>query len=68
VLYARNLTRDAKLLYAILLGYAWQEGRCFPGYGRLCYDMGATENTVRKFMRELEHRWLRCSHWPSWLR
>ena len=25
VLYARHLSRDAKLLYAVLLGYAWQE-------------------------------------------
>ena len=54
VLYARNLSRDAKLLYAVLLGYAWQEGRCFPGYRRLCEDMGASENMVRKYMRELE--------------
>lgn len=54
VLYARNLSRDAKLLYAILLGYAWQEGRCFPGYHRLCEDMQASENAVRKYMRELE--------------
>lgn len=54
VLYARNLSRDAKLLYAILLGYAWQEDRCFPGYHRLCLDMQASENMVRKYMRELE--------------
>ncbi len=54
VLYARNLSRDAKLLYAILLGYAWQEGQCFPGYRRLCEDLGASENMVRKYMRELE--------------
>ncbi len=54
ILYARNLSRDAKLLYAVLLGYAWQEGRCFPGYHRLCEDMGASENMVRKYMRELE--------------
>ena len=54
VLYARNLTRDAKLLYAVLLGYAWQEQRCFPGYRRLCADLGASENAVRKWMRELE--------------
>jgi hypothetical protein len=54
VLYARNLSRDAKLLYAVLLGYAWQEGRCFPGYHRLCEDMQASENAVRKYMRELE--------------
>ena len=54
LLYARNLSRDAKILYAILLGYAWQEDRCFPGYRRLCFDMQASENMVRKYMRELE--------------
>lgn len=54
VLYARNLSRDAKLLYAVLLGYAWQEQRCFPGYQRLCADLNASENAVRKWMRELE--------------
>jgi len=54
VLLAKNLSRDAKLLYAVILHYAWQEGRCFPGYGRLCADMGASENMVRKYMRELE--------------
>ena len=54
ILYARNLSRDAKLLYAVLLGYAWQKGSCFPGYRRLCDDMQASENMVRKYMRELE--------------
>jgi hypothetical protein len=54
VLFAKNISRDAKLLYAVLLGYAWQEQRCFPGYRRLCDDMGASENMVRKYMRELE--------------
>ena len=54
VLYARNLSRDAKLLYAVLLGHAWQDDRCFPGYRRLCADLNASENMVRKYMRELE--------------
>ncbi|HEY7123515.1 MAG TPA: helix-turn-helix domain-containing protein [Ktedonobacterales bacterium] len=54
VLYARNLSRDAKLLYTILLGYAWQDQHCFPGYKRLCADMEASENRVRTWMRELE--------------
>src|SRR6185437_14439220 len=54
VLYARHLSRDAKLLYAVLLGYAWQEQRCFPGYQRLCADLEASENAVRTWMRELE--------------
>jgi hypothetical protein len=54
VLYARHLSRDAKLLYAVLLGYAWQDQRCFPGYQRLCADLDASENAVRTWMRELE--------------
>jgi hypothetical protein len=54
VLYARNLSRDAKLLYAVLVGYAWQEQRCFPGYQRLCADLNASENAVRTWMHELE--------------
>ena len=54
ILYARHLSRDAKLLYAVLLGYDWQEQRCWPGYTRLCADLDASENAVRKWMRELE--------------
>jgi len=63
ILYARNLSRHAKILYAVLLGYAWQEDRCFPGYGRLCHDLQASENSVRLYMRELQDagllRWKR---------
>jgi hypothetical protein len=54
VLYATNVSRDAKLLYAVLLGYAWQEDNCFPGYKKLCTAMQASENMVRKYMRQLE--------------
>lgn len=54
ILWAGNLSRDAKILYAVLLGYAWEQQQCFPGYARLCADLGASENMVRKYMRELE--------------
>jgi len=54
VLHARNLSRDAKLLYGFLLSYAWQQERCFPGYAQLCAAMGASPSIVRKYMRELE--------------
>jgi len=54
ILYAANLSAEAKILYAYLLGYAYQEAHCFPGYGALCTDLGKTEKTVRNFMRELE--------------
>jgi hypothetical protein len=54
ILFARNISRDAKLLYAILQHYSWQDAHCFPGYDRLCFEMQAGETSVRKFMRELE--------------
>ena len=54
VLLARNLSHSAKLLYAVLLSYAWQEGSCFPGYRRLEEDMQGREQMLRKYMRELE--------------
>jgi hypothetical protein len=54
ILYARNISHVAKLLYAVLLGYAFQEAQCFPGYRRLCEDIQASENMIRKHMRELQ--------------
>jgi DNA-binding GntR family transcriptional regulator len=54
VLYAKNISKDAKILYAYLLGYAYEKDHCFPGYAVLCADLQASENTVRKAMRELE--------------
>jgi len=54
VLLARNLSHSAKLLYAVLLNYAWQDGACFPGYSRLEEDMQAQQKMIRRNMRELE--------------
>src|SRR5918999_1678138 len=54
LLHAPGLSRDAKLLYAVLLSYAWQRGSCFPGYARLQADLGCGINQVTKYLRELE--------------
>src|SRR5215203_3264101 len=54
LLHAPGLSRDAKLLYAVLLSYAWQRGSCFPGYERLQTDLGCGVNQVTKYLRELE--------------
>lgn len=54
LLFARNLSHSAKILYALLLSYAWQDNFCFPGYERLCADMAVSENVVRRFMSELQ--------------
>ena len=54
VLHASGLSRDARLLYAVLLSYAWQEGRCFPSHQRLKADLGCGINQVSTYLRELE--------------
>jgi hypothetical protein len=54
LLHAAGLSRDAKLLYAVLLSYAWQQGSCFPGYARLQADLQCSVNSVTKWMQELQ--------------
>jgi hypothetical protein len=54
LLHAPGLSRDAKLLYAVLLSYAWQQGSCFPGYERLQQDLQCSVNSVTKWMQELQ--------------
>lgn len=54
VLRAANLSRDAKLLYGILLSYAWQKGSCFPGYETLQKDMSCGSAQISRYIKELK--------------
>lgn len=54
VLESRKLSPGAKLTYAMLLKYAWQNDYCFPGQERLAGDMGAGERSVVRYIQELE--------------
>ncbi len=54
LLHAPGLSRDAKLLYAVLLSYAWQQGSCFPGYARLQQDLDCSANSLTRYLGELE--------------
>src|SRR5262245_32227947 len=54
VLRARGLSRDAKLLYALLRDYARQDGQCFPGTARLRADLGCGHNQLARALGELE--------------
>jgi len=38
----------------MLLRYAWQNDFCFPGQERLGRDMGASERSIRTYLKELE--------------
>ena len=52
----KQLSAGAKLAYVMLLKYAWQNDRCFPGQARLAQDIGVSERYVRNCLRELETR------------
>jgi CRP-like cAMP-binding protein len=56
VLRDTKLSTGARLAYAILLMYAWQEGSCFPGQARMANDMGTSERHLRRFLQELRDR------------
>jgi len=54
VLVSASISPGAKLTYAMLLKYAWQNDYCFPGQERLAKDMGVTDRSVRTYLQELE--------------
>lgn len=54
ILTNAKLSVGAKLAYAMLLKYAWQDDACFPGQVKLAEDMGATDRSVRTYLKELE--------------
>ncbi len=53
VLRDLRLSVGARLAYAILLMYAWQEGSCFPGQERMARDMGVSTRHLRRYLSEL---------------
>lgn len=54
ILTHATLSPGAKITYAMLLRYAWQEDRSFPGQERLAKDIGAGERSIRTYLKELE--------------
>src|SRR5437588_3912302 len=54
VLVSSQLSPGAKLTYAMLLKYAWQNDFCFPGQERLANEMGVTDRSVRTYLQELQ--------------
>ena len=53
VLRSTRISPGAKLTYAMLLSYAWQNDFCFPGQARLAKDMGSGVRSVVRFIQEL---------------
>lgn len=49
-----RISIGAKTAFALLLSYAWNNNRCFPGQERLAKDMGMGIASVNRFIKELE--------------
>ncbi len=54
VLRSAVLSFGARLAYAVLLSYAWQEGSCFPGQDRMAKDLGISRQMVNAYLGELK--------------
>ncbi len=54
ILKSTDLSVGAKLMYALLLSYAWQKESCFPGQETLATDMGVSKRSVVTFIKELD--------------
>lgn len=54
ILVSEKVSVGAKLTYAMLLKYAWQDDHCFPGQEKLAEDMGAGKRSVVRWIKELE--------------
>jgi len=54
ILVSKQVSVGAKLTYAMLLKYAWQDDYCYPGQERLADDIGVTTRSVVKFIKELQ--------------
>jgi hypothetical protein len=56
VLRDTRLSVGARLAYAVLLMYAWQQDATFAGQARMAADMGVGERQLRRYLTELEDR------------
>ena len=53
VLRNKQLSFGARLVYAVLLSYAWQEESCFPGQDKMADDLGCSKRQVIRYLQEL---------------
>jgi hypothetical protein len=53
VLRDTRLSIGARLTYAVLLSYAWQEDSTFVGQAKMAKDMGISERQLQRYLYEL---------------
>lgn len=54
ILRSSRISPFAKLLFSVLLSYAWQENLCFPSMETLVNDLGVKRQAISRYLRELE--------------
>jgi len=54
VLRDPSLSGNEKMLFALLLSYAWQNEECFPGQDTLAHDMGLKPRAIRQLLVKLK--------------
>ena len=60
VLRDTGLSVGARLAYAVLLMYAWQNDSCFAGQEKMASDIGIRQRQLRNYLRDLEdHGYIR---------
>ncbi len=53
ILKDKILSFGARLTYAVLLSYAWQEDSCFPGQDKMAGDLGVSRQAINGYLNEL---------------
>jgi hypothetical protein len=53
VMRDKNLSTGARLTYAFLLMYAWQEGSCFTKQESMAETMGISSRQLQRYLYEL---------------
>ena len=53
VMRDKNLSTGARLTYAFLLMYAWQEGSCFAKQESMAEAMGVSSRQLQRYLYEL---------------
>jgi DNA-binding MarR family transcriptional regulator len=54
ILKDKKLSFGARLTYAVLLSYAWQDDSCFPGQDKIAGDLGVSRQAVNGYLTELK--------------
>ena len=58
-----DLQKELKLLYIILMMYAFRKQSCFPSVKTLAQNIGVDERTVRRNLRRLEDKgWIKVEY------